>query len=329
MSATLAPSSPSDQSSPRIAAVVVAFGAVFWWLAEQYPADVPVFLPWDFFWIDYLCLAFPLAWYIRGLMLTPAGERPHVMRQVAFFAGILVIWAVTQTRFVFLAQHMFFLNRIQQLGMHHIGPVLVALGWPGATIARGMPGFMHRVVGWRWLRATLKVVQHPVIAGALFVGLLWLWLQPAVHLPAMLSPTLYDIMNLSMVIDGLLFWFLILDPRPAPLAAHSFAIRLITVIVVCFPEMLMGAKLSFTTESIYPYYDLCGRLLPSIGALEDQHIGGIIVWIPGSLISSAAFMIIMVHLRLQEDKVVAGKHEDDIVLPSGVRVSSASWTGRS
>jgi putative membrane protein len=132
-----------------------------------------------------------------------------------------------------------------------------------------------------------------------------------------------------MVIDGLLFWFLILDPRPAPEAAHSYATRLITVIVVCFPEMLIGALLSFTTTSIYAYYDLCGRLLPSIGALEDQHIGGIVVWIPGSLISSAAFMIIMVHLRLQEDKAVGGNHQDDIVLPSGIRVSSASWTGRS
>jgi putative membrane protein len=180
----------------------------------------------------------------------------------------------------------------------------------------------------RWLQRFLRFMQHPIIAGLVFVGLLWLWLQPSVHLPAMISPTLYDVMNLSMVIDGLLFWFLILDPRPYPAAAHSFAIRLITVILICFPEMIIGARLSFTTESIYPYYDLCGRIFESIAAAEDQHIGGIIIWIPGSLISSASFMIIMIHLRLQEDKAVGKNHSDDIILPSGMRVSSNSWTGR-
>lgn len=329
MSAVAAPSRPFDDPSVRLAAGIMLAGAVLWWLAEHVPADLPAFLPWDFFWADYLCLAFPVAWYIRGLQLTPAPERPHIMRQVAFFTGVAILYAVTMTRFVFLAQHMFFLNRLQQLGMHHVGPALVALGWPGATIARGMPTVMHRVVRIRWLQAFLRVVQHPLLAGPIFVGLLYLWLLPDIHLPAMLSPTLYDVMNLSMIIDGLLFWFLILDPRAAPEARHSFAVRLITVILVCFPEMLIGAYLSFTTESIYSYYDLCGRLLPSIGALEDQHIGGIIVWIPGSLISSAAFMIIMIHLRMQEDKLVDGKHQDDIVLPSGVRISSASWTGRS
>ena len=213
--------------------------------------------------------------------------------------------------------------------MHHLGPVLVALGWPGATIGKGMPDFLHRVIRNRVLQGFLRVVQNPLIAGAIFVGLLGLWLIPSVHLPAMISPALYDAMNLSMVIDGLLFWFLILDPRPAPEAAHSFAIRLVTVIIVCFPEMLIGASLSFTTHSIYAYYDLCGRLFPAISAMEDQHIGGIIIWIPGSLISSASFLIIMIHLRLQEDKQNGGKHTEDIVLPNGQRISSNAWTGRS
>ncbi|HVY13922.1 MAG TPA: cytochrome c oxidase assembly protein [Rhodopila sp.] len=314
--------------SARLATVVIVVGAVLAWLANDYPADIPAFLPWDFYWTDYLCIAFPLAWYLRGLWLTPAGQRPHAMRRIAFLTGVALIYAVTQTRFVYFAQHMFFLNRIQQLGMHHIGPVLVALGWPGDTIARGMPAFIHRIIRARWLQSVMRVLQQPVVAGFIFVGLLALWVDPAVHFPAMISPVLYDTMNLTMVIDGLLFWFLILDPRPVPQAAHSYATRLVTVILVCFPEMIIGAALSFTTTSLYAYYDLCGRLIPSIGALQDQHIGGVVIWIPGSLISSAAFMIIMIHLRVQEDKAVDGKHRDDIVLPSGARVSSASWTGR-
>jgi hypothetical protein len=40
-------------------------------------------------------------------------------------------------------------------------------------------------------------------------------------------------------------------------------------------------------------------------------------------------MIIMIHLRMQEDKLNGGKHSDDIVLPDGRRISSNAWTGRS
>ena len=61
-------------------------------------------------------------------------------------AGIIAIYAVVQTHFEYLAQHMFLLNRIQQAVMHDLGPVLVALAWPGAVICRGMPRFLR---GWR------------------------------------------------------------------------------------------------------------------------------------------------------------------------------------
>ena len=244
---TLDTAEPPDRSL-RLTAMVLLLAALVWWACETWPAEMPVFLPWDFSWIDFLGIALPVAWYARGLRLTPAAARPHAMRTVAFLLGMTVIYAVTQTQFVYLAQHMFFINRLQQFGMHHLGPFLVALGWPGATIARGMPARLRRMFGARWLQRFMWFVQLPVIAGALFIGLLWLWLQPAVHLPAMISPVLYEVMNLSMVIDGLLFWFLILDPRPKPPARHGYATRLVTVILICFPEMLIGAQLTFTTE---------------------------------------------------------------------------------
>ena len=72
----------------------------------------------------------------------------------------------------------------------------------------------------------LRAVQRPVSAFLLFEGLLMLWLVPPVTFRAMLDPRLYAIMNASMVVDGLLFWFLVLDPRPAPAAPISFFTRL-------------------------------------------------------------------------------------------------------
>ncbi len=301
---------------------------MLWWGCAFYPAEMPVIAPWDFSWIEYLGIALPLVWYLRGLTVTQRERRPHWLRRMAFLTGVALIWGTLQTHFVYLSQHMFFLNRLQHLGMHHLGPFLIALAWPGETIALGMPQAGLRLVQGRWIERLLRIVQTPVIAGVLFVGLVWFWLQPDIHFHAMISPLLYTTMNLSMVIDGLLFWFFILDPRPAPPARHSYAVRLITCMLVVFPQLLIGARLTFGLTPLYSYYDLCGRLFPSVGALLDQHLGGLIVWIPSSMMSSLAFMLILNNLRLQEDLQSGGNNRDDIEIAPGVRVSSKGWTGR-
>jgi putative membrane protein len=311
-----------------VSGAVLVLGAVLWWLSAAYPAEMPVFAPWDFSWIEYLAIALPLAWYVRGLTLTEAADRPHGLRQTAFLAGIALIYGTLLTHFVYLSQHMFFLNRLQHLGMHHLGPFLIALAWPGETIAQGMPEAARHMVRANWIRHGLRIVQTPLIAGALFVGLVWFWLQPDIHLHAMISPVLYTTMNLSMVIDGLLFWFFVLDPRPTPPARNSYAVRLATCILVIFPQLLIGARLTFGLTPLYSYYDLCGRLYPAIGALLDQHLGGLVVWIPSSMMSSVAFLLIMNNIRLQEDRQCGGNTRDDIEIAPGVRVSSARWTGR-
>ena len=95
----------------------------------------------------------------------------------------------------------------------------------------------------RRLRRAVRVIQHPVIAGVLFVGLIDLWLIPAVNFEAMIDPRLYAIMNWSMVVDGLLFWCLVLDPRSSPPARASFAVRMITTILVMFPQIILGSYL--------------------------------------------------------------------------------------
>jgi putative membrane protein len=314
--------------STVIGGAVLLVGALLWWVSTTYPAELPAIAPWDFSWLEYLGITLPLVWYLHGLILTGRADWPHWLRRSAFLIGVTLIYGTLQTRFVYYSQHMFFLNRLQHLGMHHLGPFLIALGWPGQTIARGMPAFARRLTTASLVRRVLRIIQMPMVAGVLFVGLIWFWLQPDIHFDAMISPPLYMVMNLSMVIDGLLFWFFVLDPRPTPPARHSYAIRLLTCILVAFPQLLMGARLTFGLAPLYSYYDLCGRLFPSVSALLDQHLGGIVVWIPSSMMSSAAFMLILNNIRLQEDRQSHGNSTDDIEVAPGVRVSSCGWTGR-
>ena len=306
--------------------VAVGAGALLWWLCMAHPARLPDWAPWEFSWTQFLAAVLGLWWYARGVALTPAMERPAVWRSVCFVLGVTVIYAVLLTHFEYMAQHMFFLNRLQHLVMHHLGPFLIALAWPGGALLRGMPAPLRRVLESRPLLRVMRGVQQPFLAGALFVGLIYLWLIPSVHFRAMVDPRLYTVMNWSMVIDGLLFWSLTLDPRPGPPARASFAMRMIVTVLVMFPQILLGATITFSTTSLYPYYDLCGRLFPSIGALLDQHLGGTILWIPSAMMSSIAFMLTLNNVRLHEDRMPAVEYDDDG--KDHIEVFASRWTGR-
>jgi putative membrane protein len=303
---------------------VAALGALLFWLSSNYPSLMPVWAPWDFSPTVYLATALSLVWFARGLALSPAESRPPVWRRVMFLCGIALTYAVLQTRFEYWSQHMFFLNRTQHVVMHHIGPFLIALGAVGPTIRRGMPEWLRRVVDTRVVAATVRVIQQPLLAAFLFVGLFYFWLIPAVHFRAMIDPRLYAAMNWSMVIDGVLFWCLVLDPRPKPPARVSYGSRVALSFGVMFPQILLGAIITFAQRDLYPYYDLCGRLFSSIDAIADQHIGGIVMWIPPSMMSVIGVIVVLNALRIHEES----KPQTTDEASAAISALASRWTGR-
>ncbi|HEX3887586.1 MAG TPA: cytochrome c oxidase assembly protein [Phenylobacterium sp.] len=301
---------------------IAGLGVALFGLSRAYPSRLPAWAPWDFSWVEFFAAALGLLWFFRGVARLPLAARPPIWRRVSFLLGIGSIYVVLQTRVDYFALHMFFLNRIQHVVMHHLGPLLIALGCGGATVKAGMPAPLRRLSEGKAFRGCLAVLQHPVVAPVLFVGLIYLWLIPAVHFRAMIDPRLYKVMNWSMVGDGLLFWSLVLDPRPRPLARLSFPIRGVLSIAVMFPQIALGALISFADRDLYPYYAFCGRLFPSISAITDQMIGGIVIWIPPAMMSVIGLLLVLNFMRLQEDR--ARPTAEEARMADMARL----WTGR-
>lgn len=307
-----------------VPAGVIAAGIVIDGASAAFPASMPVWMPFDFSWFAYLGTCLPMWWYMRGVTLMPRTERPPRWRRAAFVLGMLAIYAVLQTRFLYLAEHQFFLNRIQHVVMHHLGPFLVALGLAGAPLRRGMPRPLARLIGSKPIRYLIAPLQQPFIAATLFVGLVGLWLIPPIHFRAMIGHRLFWIMNWTMVLDGLLFWCLVLDPRPKPPARTGYFSRAAMAFGVIFPQILIGALIVFSTHDLYPYYDYCGRFFPTISPLYDQLVGGMVVWIPPAMMSVIALILVLNHLRLHEEAT------EQHLAPDAAQLSalSESWTGR-
>jgi putative membrane protein len=302
---------------------ILGLGGLLYWLSANHPSAMPFWAPWDFSPPVYLLTTLTLYWFLRGLWLTPPAVRPPVWRRATFLIGVGLIYGVLQTRFEYWSQHMFFLNSIQHVAMHHIGPFLIGLGAAGATVKRGMPDPLRRLVEMRAVGAIMRMLQQPVLAVFMFSGLFYaLWFIPAVHFRAMLDPRLYALMNWSMALNGILFWSLVLDPRPKPPARLAFGTRMAIAFAVMFPQVLLGALITLSQSDLYPYYELCGRLMPSISVLLDQHIGGIVIWDQATM-SAVAVVFVLTALRRHEESTAASSSE-----ASALAALASRWTGR-
>jgi putative membrane protein len=282
-------------------AALLVLGAALDLVVRLFPADLPLWLPWEFSWPEYLATALTLGWFVRGLKVLPKMQRPPLWRSICFVAGVLSFWIVLQTRIDYYAQHMFFVHRAAHFVLHHFGAFFIALGMSGPVLWAGMPDFLKPVVKARPVQAALSFLQNPVMAPFLFVGLLYFWLIPGIHTRVMLDANLYELMNWTMAINGVMFWSLILDSRAKPPARLSHLMRAALILVIELPQMVLGAILSLTEHDIYPVYMICGRVL-DMTALNDQHYGGLIIWLPGTLISFAAMIVVLVTMRLNEEK---------------------------
>jgi len=282
-------------------AALLALGAALDFVTRAFPADLPVWMPWEFSWPEYLATALTLAWFWRGLRVLPKAKHPPLWRLACFVAGILSFWVVLQTRIDYYAQHMFFVHRWAHFVLHHAGAFFIAMGMSGPVVFAGLPDFMKAIVRSRAVQGTLNVLQHPVMAPFLFVGLLYFWLIPQIHTRVMLDANLYELMNWTMAINGVMFWSLVLDSRPKPPARLSHLMRALMILLIELPQMVLGAILSLSMTDFYPVYNICGRVV-DMTPLNDQHYGGLIIWLPGTLTSFAAMIVVLVTMRLNEEK---------------------------
>jgi putative membrane protein len=287
------------------------------------PAQLPYLFPFVFNAPVFFACWLTFLWYLRGLSRTARPDRPGPVRRGFFLAGLAGIYFVLQTHFEYMAQHMFFLNRVQAVMLGMVAPFGIAIGWMPDVLRRGAPAWLGRMCDAIATTRTARFLSHPVPAMAVFLLTTDLWLIPSVHFAAMINPTLYAVMNLSCLTGGLLFWLVVLDPRPQPPARFSYLARAAAGFLVMFPQILISSYIALTSQDLYSFYTLCGRLFPNISPAYDQMLGGLIQWIPPGMMNTAALIIGLNALRLADQRA-----ERDFVPPPGAKIYEAKWTGQ-
>lgn len=212
---------------------------------------------------------------LAALLFMRKDKQQHfrLHQKILFWLGLGSIYFVLQTQFEYYAEHAFFIHQMQQGVLHHLGPFLIALS--GA--------FMYEKKRQEQRKSFLA---NPIVAVLLFNGLIIFWLLPPIHAIAMLDWRLYRLMSASMILNGLMFWHMVLSSR------HSASSRIITMLALIPPQIVTGALVFFTQHELYPVYSLCGRIFTGISPMTDQQIGGLILWLSGPMMSAIGILVV-------------------------------------
>lgn len=264
-------------------------------------------LPYEFSWLAILFFGTASVLYAKGQrVLAQSGEPVARWCSVLFWLGLTLAYIVMHTRFDYYAQFMFFIHRIQHLALHHVAAILLMGANPWRALAAGFPDgaakrWVARVLQSPLVQWPYRFIQFPPIAVMVFAGLIFFWLTPSIHFNAMLSQPLYLLMNWSMFIDGLLFWWLILDPRsPARVGTLGFGKRILVIWAATVPQLALGAYIVGAPQSLYDIYEVCGRAWP-IAPHDDQVLGGLFTWIPPAMMGVLVMVVVLRRLLHQSD----------------------------
>ncbi|HKP72772.1 MAG TPA: cytochrome c oxidase assembly protein [Pyrinomonadaceae bacterium] len=161
---------------------------------------------------------------------------------------------------------------------------LVVLGRPLLPFLWALPlEWARRVGNWGkaiWFQRGWHALTNPLVAWAVHAAALWVWHVPALFQATLTSEWVHTLQHLSFLLSALLFWWSLVHGRQGWMGYGAATLYVFTTSV---HSGLLGALLTFANSVWYPAYT---GLTDSWGLtpLEDQQLGGLIMWIPAGLV---------------------------------------------
>jgi putative membrane protein len=178
--------------------------------------------------------------------------------------------------------------------------VLMLVAAPLLVIGRGLPTFLWavphdarlrlgRATKVDWVRRTWDALTSAFSAWLLHAAALWLWHVPAFFNAAVRDAAVHDWQHGTFLVTALLFWHALL--RHGGNGSRGLAI--VYLFTTTIHTGVLGALLTFATRPLYATLD-SGISVGTLTTLEDQQLGGLIMWVPGALVYVAVALVLTV-----------------------------------
>jgi cytochrome c oxidase assembly factor CtaG len=127
---------------------------------------------------------------------------------------------------------------------------------------------------------------------------LWTW-----HIPVLMEAVLHNefvhaMQHTSFLLSALLFWWALIHGRQSAL---NYGAAVLYMFTTALHSGLLGALITFANRVWYPAY-IDRTAAWGLTALEDQQIGGLIMWVPAGLVYIVAGLALFAGWLSESDK---------------------------
>ncbi|MEJ6022067.1 cytochrome c oxidase assembly protein [Ramlibacter sp. PS4R-6] len=221
---------------------------------------------------------------IRHLWRNAGRGRGITLAQVACFAaGWLSLVAALVSPLDTLGGRLFSAHMVQHEVLMLVSAPLIVLARPLAAWTWAFSLHNRQRIGDglrpRWWRATWSFLTEPVAATALHALALWLWHVPASFEAALHSEAVHALQHTSFLGTALFFWWAVLgrDSR----VSRGGGMALACLFATMMHTSALGALLTLAPTPWYPAYAASAPLF-GMDPVEDQQLGGLVMWVPGA-----------------------------------------------
>jgi putative membrane protein len=241
------------------------------------------------------CVLWVAAYYHIIMRWRPDGEpAASVIQQVSFVGGTVLLFLSLNGPLHDLSDNFLFsAHMVQHLIITLIVPPLWLMGLPSWSL--------RPLLKRRGLLASSRAITSPLIAFALYNVVFIGWHFPSLYNWALVNHNAHILQHMMFITAATLMWWPVIDPVPE-LVRMQTPVRLLYMAALGIPMSIVSAIITFAEQAMYPWYEAAPRVFESLSAVDDQQLGGVIMWVPGMLVFWIALTIVFFRWSGREER---------------------------
>jgi len=213
-------------------------------------------------------------------------------RKFAFFSGVGILFFALNGPLHSLADdYLFSAHMVQHMLLMLIMPPLLIMGVP--------PWLIRRALKRRGVLPVARFLTHPLVAytayNVVFIG----WHLPRWYNWALVNHNVHIVQHLMFMAVAVMMWWPVVNPVKELERIPTGPLLMVYVFAFGIPSTVVSAFITMSDAVFYPWYAAAERIT-ALSPLEDQRLGGLIMWIPGMLLFWTAISI--VYFRWTKDE---------------------------
>jgi putative membrane protein len=245
-----------------------------------------------------------LAIYLCGLINMWRGRARASIRPwavISFIAGWLSLLIALDSPIHEIGEQLFWVHMTQHEIMMVVSAPLLVLGKPLVTFLWSFPRSWRESWGafikWKPASSAWKIFTAPLVAWMLHALALWGWHAPVLFDATLRSDLVHALQHISFLGTALIFWWALIHGH----RGLGYGGALLYVFTTAVHTSILGAWMTFSSRIWYLPYAVTAPAW-HLTALEDQQLGGLVMWIPAGTLLVALSLVLLVKWMAESDQ---------------------------